>query len=136
MIQIALNEKDLEYLRYRIDESTHIGITLNEGAVVKIEVITDDVVANKIEFLKKNNDTVKKIRDIITKDKELNDFVRNYDFTFPDTDRRWFLTKSEEDELHKQAETEVKNHLLKKQSTASKDENKNKDIKLVNNGAN
>ena len=132
MVQIALNEKDLEYLRYRVDESTHIGITLNGGAVVKMEIIADDVVAKKIDFLKDNNDTVKKIRDIIAKDKELNEFVRNYDFTFPDTDHIWQLTKSESDELHKQAEIEVKNHLLEKQSTAPKNENNNKGIKNEN----
>lgn len=68
--------KRIKFMRYELNENKIAEFTIENGIIVDVNVLEKSVVEEKISEMKEYDDTVKKILDIMSKDKELNEYVR------------------------------------------------------------
>lgn len=69
--------KRIKFMKYELNEDKTVEFTIENGIIVDVNVIEKSVAEKKISEMKEYDDTVKKILDIMSKDKELNEYVRN-----------------------------------------------------------
>lgn len=75
MMNLALDENKIMSITYKLNNDKCAEITLDNGAIVDINIVEKDKATKTIEMLVEDNPIVKKIREIISKDKELDDYV-------------------------------------------------------------
>ena len=105
MINLALDENKIMFMRYKLNDDKCVEITFDNGAVVDINIVEKDKATKTIESLVENNSDVKKIREIISKDKEL-DVYANLARTklaknIVEYNQEWTVTPEEEEEAMK-----------------------------------
>jgi hypothetical protein len=71
MINLTLDENKVMFMTYKLNDDKCAEITFDNGAIVDINIVEKDQATKTIESLVENNYDVKKIREIISKDKEL-----------------------------------------------------------------
>lgn len=100
MMNLTLDENKVMFVRYKLNDDKCAEITFDNGAIVDINIIEKDQATKTIESLVENNSDVKKIREIISKDKELDDYVNSrrgeLAKNIVEYDRKWELTPEEE----------------------------------------
>ena len=75
MMNLALDENKIMSITCKLNDYKCAEITFENGAIVDIDIIEKDKATKTIEKLVEDNPIVKKIREIISKDKELDDYV-------------------------------------------------------------
>ena len=75
MMNLALDENKIMFIRYKLNDDKCAEITFDNGAIVDINIVEKDQATKTIESLVENNSDVKKIREIISKDKELDNYA-------------------------------------------------------------
>lgn len=100
MMNLALDENKIMFIRYKLNDDKCAEITFDNGAIVDINIIEKDQATKTIESLVENDSDVKKIREIISKDKELDDYVNSrrgeLAKNIVEYGRKWELTPEEE----------------------------------------
>lgn len=76
-MNLTLDENKVMFIRYKLNDDKCAEITFDNGAIVDINIIEKDQATKTIESLVENNPDVKKIREIISKDKELDDYANS-----------------------------------------------------------
>ena len=74
-MDIELDKNKIELVKYKLNDDKYAEIIFENGTIVDINVFEKDQIAKTIENLISDNYDVKKIREIISKDKELDDYV-------------------------------------------------------------
>lgn len=102
MMNLTLDENKIMFIRYKLNDDKCAEITFDNGAIVDINIIEKDQTTKTIESLVENDSDVKKIREIISKDKELDDYVSSRRDELAKNivkyDRKWEHTPEEEHE--------------------------------------
>ena len=75
MMNLTLDESKVMFMTYKLNDDKCAEITFDNGAIVDINIVEKDQATKTIESLVENNSDVKKIREIISKDKELDEYV-------------------------------------------------------------
>lgn len=92
--------KRIKFMKYELNEDKTVEFTIENGIIVDVNVIEKSVAEKKISEMKEYDDTVKKILDIMSKDKELNEYVRNRREeickNILQNDRKWVVPPEEE----------------------------------------
>ena len=92
--------KRIKFMKYELNEDKTVEFTIENGIIVDVNVIEKSVAEKKISEMKEYDDTVKKILDIMSKDKELNEYVRNRREeickNILQNDREWVVSPEEE----------------------------------------
>jgi hypothetical protein len=93
-------------MTYKLNDDKCAEITFDNGAVVDINIVEKDQATKTIESLVENNSDVKKIREIISKDKEL-DVYANLARTklaknIIEYNQEWSVSPEEEEEAMEQ----------------------------------
>jgi len=111
MMNLTLDENKIMFIRYKLNDDKCAEITFDNGAVVDINIVEKDQTTKTIESLVENNCDVKKIREIISKDKELDEYANKYrkklDKNIIEYNQEWTVTPKEEEEAMKQYLNEV-----------------------------
>ncbi len=92
--------KRIKFMKYELNEDKTVEFTIENGIIVDVNVIEKSVAEKKISEMKEYDDTVKKILDIMSKDKELNEYVRSRREeickNILQNDRKWVVSPEEE----------------------------------------
>jgi hypothetical protein len=106
MMNLALDENKVMFIRYKLNDDKCAEITFDNGAIVDINIVEKDQATKTIESLVENNSDVKKIREIISKDKELDDYVnksrRKLAKNIIEYNQEWSVSPEEEEEAMEQ----------------------------------
>lgn len=106
MINLTLDENKVMFITYKLNDDKCAEITFDNGAVVDINIVEKDQATKTIESLVENNSDVKKIREIISKDKELDDYVnksrRKLAKNIIEYNQEWSVSPEEEEEAMEQ----------------------------------
>lgn len=78
MMNLALDENKIMFIRYKLNDDKCAEITFDNGTIVDINIVEKDQATKTIESLVENNSDVKKIREIISKDKELDNYANKF----------------------------------------------------------
>ena len=106
MINLALDENKVMFIRYKLNDDKCVEITFDNGAVADINIVEKDQATKTIESLVENNSDVKKIREIISKDNELDEYANKHRKKLAknivEYNQEWTVTPEEEEEAMKQ----------------------------------
>ena len=106
MMNLALDENKVMFIRYKLNDDKCAEITFDNGAIVDINIVEKDQATKTIESLLENNSDVKKIREIISKDKELDDYVNKFRRKLAkniiEYNQEWSVSPEEEEEAMEQ----------------------------------
>jgi hypothetical protein len=106
MMNLALDENKVMFIRYKLNDDKCAEITFDNGSIVDINIVEKDQATKTIESLVENNSDVKKIREIISKDKELDDYVnksrRKLAKNIIEYNQEWSVSPEEEEEAMEQ----------------------------------